>query len=157
MPLIYRSMKRSEDDLPLVGNRSNELGVRVAPGRVEGDQGSSRPERGSWDVHLDEDSHVLPQSGGMSVNDHWRHMLGHLIPKRLRPRFPGASGSNALSCFRHGDGAFQAEPINERLDLALKDHNPRGGLVVPKNAIHIDDFQRDLAATRSAWVVAEDD
>jgi hypothetical protein len=59
MPTIYRSMKRAEDGLPIVGSNSKELGVRVLPNP-------------NVDVDLDGNGHVITNGKGMSVAEHWR-------------------------------------------------------------------------------------
>ncbi len=82
--MIYRPMKRAEDGLPIVGSNSKELGVRVPPNP-------------NADVDLDGNDHVITNGKGMSVAEHWRYLLGHLVPKRLVPIFPGATGSNGLT------------------------------------------------------------
>jgi hypothetical protein len=59
MPTVYRSMKRAEDGLPIVGSNSKELGVRVPPNP-------------SPDVDLDSNMQVIMNGKGMSVAEHWR-------------------------------------------------------------------------------------
>jgi hypothetical protein len=81
MPTIYRAMKRSDDGRPVIGSGSNELGVRVPP----------NPHA---DIETDDDGNVLLNENGMSVVDNWRSLLPHLIPKRLKSVFAGATGSN---------------------------------------------------------------
>jgi len=142
MPTIYRSMKRTEDDLPVVGVNSKELGVRVPP-------------TPNADVDLDRNGNVVPNGKGMSVAENWRFLLPHLVPKRLRSIFPGATGSNDLSCFKLGDGPFQDGPIGDQLSLVLKNHDPRAGNVVPARPDPIQSFQAHLAATRSQWSIEE--
>ena len=92
---------------------------------------------------------------GMSVAENWRRLLPHLIPKRLKPILAGASGSNNVACFRFGNGPFAAEPLNSRLQLVLKDHDPHSGNVVPVTAVPEKVFQADLAATRGDWTIDE--
>jgi hypothetical protein len=92
MPTILRSMKQAKDGLPVVGSgASTELGVRVPPNQ--------------WaDVDLDQNDNVVQNGNGMSVVANWRHLLAHLIPKRLKPLFPGAAGPNSLTCYKMGTG-----------------------------------------------------
>jgi hypothetical protein len=91
----------------------------------------------------------------MSVAENWRWMLPHLIPKRLRSVCPSAAGSNGLACFRFGQGPFTSEQLNARLSVVLKELNARAGNVVPIHLGNIRQFQDDLAATRSEWVIDE--
>lgn len=138
MPTIYRSMKQAEDGLPAVGCNSKELGVRVPP-------------NANADVDLDGNDHVIANGKGMSVAEHWRYMLGHLVPKRLTPVCPGATGSNSLACYKLGTGAFAEAPLNDELAVALKRHDAHSGNVVPTQSVPIQQFQAALAATRTQW------
>ena len=143
MPILYRPMKRADDDLPVVGSNSKELGVRVPPNQYA-------------DVDLDENQLVELNSRGMSVSEHWRHLPGHLVPKRMKLNFPAATGSNSLACFMMGAGAFVEEDVSTDLRLVIKPGNPHGGNVTPKQQIHIDNFQAALAATRDDWEIDEE-
>ena len=142
MPKVFRSMKRAADGSPLVGSNSRELGVRVPPNP-------------NADVDLDQNGHVVQNGKGMSVVDNWRHLLAHLVPKRLKHLFPGAAGSNALTCYKLGTGAFTASVINADLNLVVKPGSTQAGNIVPAQSVHCDQFQADLAATRSQWTVDE--
>jgi hypothetical protein len=139
---IYRSMKRADDDLPVVGSNAKELGVRVPPNP-------------NADIDLDSSGNVILNGKGMSVAANWRYLLPHLVPKRLRPTVAGAVGSNQLACFKLGDGPFQQGSINSRLILVLKGHDPRAGNVVPSQLKPAKEFQDDLAATRADWSIDE--
>lgn len=142
MPTIYRPMKRAEDGLPVVGSNSKELGVRVPPDP-------------NADIDLDGNGSVLLNGKGMSVAEHWRYLLGHLIPKRLKPIFPGATGSNSLTCYKHGLGAFAEAPLNHELTVVMKQDNPHAGNVVPSHPAALEQFQAALAATRVQWTPDE--
>ena len=142
MPTIYRAMKQTHDGLPLVGSNSKELGVRIPP--------NSNP-----DIDLGENGHVILNGKGMSVAAKWRGLLPHLIPKRLKPIFPSATGSNTLACFRFGQGAFLAGPLNARLSLVLKTHDTYAGNVVPTQSTPESQFQIELAATQGEWTIDE--
>ena len=91
----------------------------------------------------------------MSVVANWRQLLAHLVPKRLKPLFPGAAGSNSLACYKMGSGAFAAGAVSNDLTLVFKTGSLQAGNVVPARSIHRDQFQADLAATRTLWSVDE--
>lgn len=126
----------------MVGSNAKELGVRVPP-------------NSNADIDLDGHENVVLNGRGMSVAENWRYLPPHLVPKRLRPILSSAAGSNELACFMHGNGPFQAGPINGRLVLVLKPHSPRVGNVVPSQLGSLREFQDDLAATRSDWSIDE--
>ncbi|HVC96704.1 MAG TPA: hypothetical protein VND64_23705 [Pirellulales bacterium] len=117
---------------------SKELGVRCPPGPHA-------------DVDLDSAGHVLLNGRGMSVAENWRYLPPHLIPKRLLPLVPDASGSNQLFCWSMGNGPFVNDSVNESLALRIKPHMPNMGNVVPIEPVAVDRFQLDLAATRNQW------
>jgi hypothetical protein len=85
------------------------------------------------------------------VAAHWADLLPHLIPKRMRPHSPGAAGSNALACYRTGQGEFSDGPLGRELALQLKPGQSRNGNIVPASRLTIDRFQLALAATRDEW------
>lgn len=142
MPTIYRAMKRADDGLPIVGSNSKELGVRVPPNP-------------NGDIDLDEHGTVILNGKGMSVAENWRRLLPHLVPKRLKSIFPGASGSNNVACFCFGHGPFSPGTLNAGLALALKEHDTTAGNVVPVRSVREREFQDELAATRGEWAVNE--
>lgn len=143
MPKMYRAMKRA-DGLPTIGNRSKELGVREPPDALA-------------DVDVDPQNQVVLNGRGMSVVENWRHLLPHLIPKRLQASglCADASGSNSLACFALGAGEFTSEPINAALALLLKPNDSYAGNVVPTAAVTLARFQSDLSATREQWLIDE--
>ena len=142
MPKIYRAMKQASDGLPLVGSNSRELGVRVFPNL-------------NREIDLDESGNVIMNGKGMSVAENWRRLLPHLVPKRLKAIFAGASGSNTVACFCFGQGTFAPGPLNARLEVVLKEHDIHAGNVVPAASVLERDFQADLAATRDDWTIDE--
>jgi hypothetical protein len=142
MPTIFRPMKRAADGLPVVGSNSKELGVRPPPNP-------------NADIDLDQNEYVVQNGKGMSVAANWRNLLAHLIPKRLRPHFPGAVGSDLLSCYKMGAGTFVAGAVSADLDLLLKPGTLTAGIVAPTQSVHRDQFQADLAATRNQWSIDE--
>lgn len=143
MPTVYRSMKADDDDLPVVGDQSKELGVRVPP--------NPNP-----DVGLDPITNAVVLDGsGMSVVKNWRLLPPHLIPVRLAGIIKKAKGLGSLTCFRLGDGPFVPGPLAAGLELAAKPNVTDKGNVVPSGPVTISQFQSDLAATRIQWVVDE--
>jgi len=142
MPTVFRSMKRAADGLPVVGSNSKELGVRVPPNP-------------NADIDLDQNGHVVQNGKGMSVAANWRYLLAHLVPKRLKPYFPGAAGPDSLTCYKMGTGPFTAGAVTDDLNLLPKKGNPLAGNVVPLQNAHRDKFQADLAATRLQWSADE--
>ena len=131
-------MKRAQDGLPVVGSNSKELGVRVPPDA-------------NADIDLDQSAHVVQNGKGMSVAMNWRNLLAHLVPKRLRPLFPGAAGSNGLTCYKMGSGPFAAGPVSNELRLELKSGNVHAGNVTPTQSADSGQLQANLAATRIQW------
>ncbi len=142
MPKVYRSMRRADDGLPTAGSNSKELGVREPPNPAA-------------DVDLDENRIVILNGRGMSVVQNWRQLPLHLVPKRLRTTAPGATGANTLACWTMGEGEFAAGALTENVELSLKRGNSRGGNVTPSLPVSIDQFQRDLSATRNLWILDE--
>lgn len=143
MPTVFRSMKAAADGLPVVGDGSKELGVRVPP----------NPHA---DVEVDPNTNlVVLNQKGMSVAANWRNLLPHLIPARLSAMVPKARGADDLKCFRVGDGPFAPGVIANGLELVLKPGETDLGNMVPSAAVTVSQFQADLAATRTQWVVDE--
>ena len=142
MPLMFRPMKTDVDQLPVCGSNSKELGVRVPPNK-------------NADIDVTDTQTVTLNGRGMSVAEHWRTLPGHLIPKRLTPVFPGATGSNSLSCFRIGEGAFAAGIFNDNLTLVLKAGKNTQGNLSPSNEMSVSAFQTALVATRVQWQIDE--
>lgn len=142
MPTMFRTMKRANDGLPVVGSNSKELGVRV-------------PANPNADIDLDTNDYVVLNGKGLSVAANWRQLPGYLIPKRLRALFPGAAGPDSLVCYRMGTGVFAPGAVSNDLSLVLKTGNARAGNIVPNQSVHRDQFQADLAATRNQWTVDE--
>jgi hypothetical protein len=57
-----------------------------------------------------------------------------------------------------GTGAFVAAAIGEGLRLHPDPGaNPEHGVVAPAEPMHVDDYERHLAATRSAWKIILED
>jgi hypothetical protein len=141
MPKLFRTMKKDGDGKPVVDATGKGLGVRGIP------------VNNVVDVDLDEEGRVILNDKGMSVAPDWRVLPPHLIPRRLRDQFPEAIGSPQLHCFVMGDGPFQDGPMAEGLEL--KRDSPRHGVVSPQSLVMLDQYQKDLAATRGLWIVDE--
>jgi hypothetical protein len=78
MPTVFRSMKAAADGLPVVGDQSKELGVRVPPNRYA-------------DIEVDDAGMVVLNGLGLSVVSNWRDLPDHLIPVRLSSIVPQAA------------------------------------------------------------------
>jgi hypothetical protein len=132
MPLVFRAMKRSEDELPTVEQSASGLGVR--PG---------------IDVDVDTWGNAVVNGKGMSVSPSWRAISILRIPKRLRDKVPGARGSNNTFCFRTGAGPFQAGEFAPGLDFVPD--SATHGCVTPTQSVPLAQYESDLAATRVDW------
>jgi hypothetical protein len=136
MPLVYRVMKKDEDDLPVVGSTARCLGAR--PGT---------------DIGVTATGDVILDGQGLSVSPGWRVINPNFIPRRLKHLVPRARGSNNDCCFRSGEGAFVAEPFASGIEL-VPDSATHGPLA-PAAVVPLDDYQSDLAATRDTWQIDE--
>jgi hypothetical protein len=130
-----------DGDKPRVGpTKKKTLGAQPGNGRHD-------------DIAPDENGNVVPGTGGMSVSPNWRNLPFFLIPKRLNSIIDKARGSNALCCWKMGDGQFASGSISDTLVLR-KDRETRG-LVEPSRKMHLDQFQNALAETRPDWELDE--
>jgi hypothetical protein len=132
-------MRVEPDRFPRIGTRSKCLGVREPPDPHA-------------DVDLDGAGQVKQNRKGLSVSNDWRILPPHLIPEQLDDGFNGASGK-AMEVFVHGWGRFDEGPVASGLDLLHKAHSPTHGVVAPTASVALDQYQRDLAATRTGWVI----
>lgn len=137
MPLIYRVMTR-DGDKPMVGDTARALGVRLPPSPHA-------------DIKVNDDGTVGPGGGGMSVVPDISLLPAHRVPKQYVARVATADGKDEDSCWRMGDGPFVLSDLSSR--LMLRPDRPGHGLVEPKYAMLLSDFQAALAATRDAWVI----
>ena len=142
MPLVYRTMNQADDGLPVMGENSKELGVRVPPNPYA-------------DVDLESDNVVEQNGKGMSVAKHWSFLRPHLIPKRLKSIHSAATGPNSLACYRLGEGEFSAGAMSDDLELCLKQGQQVAGNIVPRKIMTIQEYQHALASTREEWTVDE--
>ena len=135
MPLVFRAMKKDDDELPTVEASATGLGVRVGT-----------------DVDV-QDGHVLTNGKGMSVSPNWRLLPIFRIPKRLCGQFPGARGSNQTCCFRFGSGPFERGALADGLELVPD--SPAHGCVAPAQPVSLEQYESDLSATRAGWQIDE--
>lgn len=142
MPRVVRPMKQDADGGPLVGSQSKELGVRVPP----------NPHA---DIDVDGIGMVVLNREGMSVAASIADLPGHLIPTRLKPRFPQARGSDKIVCYTMGEGAFIEGDIDNALTLVLKKGNSSGGNIAPRTEMTVQEFQDALRKTRREWSINE--
>jgi hypothetical protein len=141
VPRIVRPMREDADGLPVVGNRSKCLGVRVPPDRFA-------------DIDLDRDGKVILNRKGQSVSKDWRGLPGHLIPEHLDDGLNGACG-RGMRVFVHGVGSFDEGPVAVGLELLHKTPSTDSGVVAPAVLVPLDQYQSDLAATRADWTIDE--
>ncbi len=141
MPKIYRTMRKADDGKPVVDATGKGLGVR------------GEPVNGVVDVDLDQDDKVILNGKGLSVAPTWRDLPIFLISKRLKDKFPGARGASDLYCFVHGTGPFADGAVADGLDLQVD--TLIHGVVVPRVAVPLNQYQLDLARTRDEWVIDE--
>ena len=141
MPKIDRSMRKTNDEKPLVDATGKGLGVR------------GQPVNGVVDVDLYQDGKVILNSKGMSVAPRWRDLPYFLISKRLIDRFPGARGATDIWCFTMGEGPFAEGAVADGLDLKID--SPKHGVVAPRLSVPVDQYQADLASTRDYWSIDE--
>jgi hypothetical protein len=134
-------MRVEPDGLPRVGNRSKCLGVREPP-----DPHADVEVDGAGNVHLNRK--------GLSVTKDWRQLPGHLIPEHLDDGFNGASG-RGMKVFVHGTGSFDEGVVAPGLELLHKAGTTTAGVVAPTATVLLAQYQHDLAATRTNWVVDE--
>jgi hypothetical protein len=137
-------MLADADGKPKVGASAKTLGVRVSP--------DSKP-----DLPVDGEGCVLPATGGMSVAPSWRQLPPWRIPKRLQAVAGEAIGSDALICWRIGEGAFVRGPVADKLVLCPDEGEaPVHGVVEPSTRMALDQYQGALFATREQWVRDEE-
>src|SRR5947199_64430 len=98
MPLVYRSMF-PDGDRPRIGPTASTLGARLGP-----------PSSGG-DIPVADDGTVAPGTGGISVAPSLETLPLHRLPKRVRPRIPGARGNDNLVVWKMGEGPFEAGPV----------------------------------------------
>ncbi|HQU44332.1 MAG TPA: hypothetical protein PK867_16045 [Pirellulales bacterium] len=106
------------------------------------------------DVDVDANNKVLSNRKGLSVVDDWRRLPAHLIPEHLDDGFNGARGKD-MRVFVHGSGDFEEAVVANGLYLFHKPGSTVAGVIAPPVSVELQQFQRDLAATRPHWVIDE--
>jgi hypothetical protein len=126
--------------IPLVGAKSKCLGVRPA-GHFA-------------DIDLNEAGLVILNQKGMSVSQDWRTLKPHLIPQELDDGLNGASGKG-MAVFVHGQGtgAFAEGVVANGLEMCFKNGTTIAGNVCPTVSVSLEQYQDDLAATQTSWVI----
>ena len=135
-PKVFRAMKKDAHDLPTVDQTVTGLGVRTGT-----------------DINTDAAGNIVLDGNGMSVAPAWRNLELHRIPKRLGTIVPGARGSNSTYCFTTGSGPFQRDPFAQGLEL-IPD-TPHHAAVAPVAVVPLANYEADLAATQSDWMIDE--
>lgn len=137
MPLIYRTMRKDDDDKPTVGQVFCTLGARPS------------------EIDLDAQNNAVPSDKGMSVAPHWKLLPFVVLPRRLHP---SGRCTIPVHSFRHGEGQFQQSACGNNLELvpdAPAAGVVRHGIVRPAQAVPVADHQQNLADTREEWEIDE--
>jgi hypothetical protein len=123
---LFRSMQAAEDGMPVVGPTARTLGARP---RI--------------DILVDPHGTVRPGTGGLSVSpDDPRNLPSHRRP----PEF-GGTGKDTV-------WTIASSELGPELIYRPDPLNPTGhGFVEPAWPMHVDQYQRALAATRGAWAL----
>jgi hypothetical protein len=140
MPRIYRAMK-ADGNRPKLGASASTLGIRA-----------------QVDIYPDNSGHVHPETGGLSVSPSLSTIPLRFLPRRLNDSGvqPGSIGSNSVSVWAMGEGAFQRDAVSELLNLRPDPANPtRHGFVEPAATMTLDQYADAVAATREQWTVDE--
>jgi hypothetical protein len=161
MARVFRSMARN-GDTPVVAPSGEALGVRAAPHpcHVNPCRADVHPDgQGmiSTECGAHPEQHKAPRAEGMSVAPGWRDLPYFKIPSRLQRLglVKKARGGDHLFCWKTGSGPFEAADAGE--GLRLYPDKPTHGVLAPAVPMHVDEYQRCLAATRSAWKIIEED
>jgi hypothetical protein len=121
MRVVYRTMIKDADGRPLVGRHARRLGVRPI-----------------WDIPIDEEGVVAPETGGMSVN----RSLSEL-PRHRRPRSQGGTGD---------DPAWKLSVSDLPDSLVFRQDSTSHAVIEPAYAMELGDYEDALAVTRDSWI-----
>jgi hypothetical protein len=134
MPRVYRLMLPDDRDLPVLGSRFCQLGVRPA------------------DITPDDKGNVHKgKKQGMSVSpavSAMRRLVLH-VPMEFAGELEGAAGDGRYAVFRMGQGDFADGPVTERIHLAVT--SPDHGVYEPARMMALKEFEKALHATKGAW------
>jgi len=89
----------------------------------------------------------------MSVAPTWAALRSWRVPQRLASKIRGASGPNTDRIWSLGTQSFTDAPI--AAGLCLRVDGPGHGNVEPDAKCTLHEFETNLGATRSSWVVDE--
>ncbi len=92
----------------------------------------------------------------MSVAPSVAKLLPHLIPVRLKPKYPYANASNKKIIWSFGDGPFIADRVSQSLNLRIDPNNRNHGLVEPNIRMPLSEFENALAQTQNGWMKDEE-
>jgi hypothetical protein len=88
----------------------------------------------------------------MSVAPDPARLPVHRLPRRLKDKFRGASGSNQDAVWHMGQREFLVSHLAENLVLRPDPSKPtEHGFVEPAGRMPCADYQATLAATRALW------
>jgi hypothetical protein len=143
---IVRPMRKAADGLPLVGTRSNCLGVGPTGEYADVD----------LDPAGDENGDVLSNDKGLSVSADWRTLQAHQIPNQLDDGHNGACGKN-MAVYVHGGstGPFAEGAVAPGLEMIFKQGSGSTGVIRPVVRVPLSQYQADLQATRPNWAIDE--
>ena len=135
MPRIFRAMVE-DGQVPMIGHTDGAmLGVREC------------------DVTIVEGL-VQPKRGGMSVSPTIADLPPHLIPKRLRAKYPdarrGTTKPDTLP-WRFGAGAFEAGPLCDKLVLTPDLEAVGHGYVETDLPMPLQEHRAAVEATQPSW------
>lgn len=118
MPIVFRAMHSADDGGPLVEPSARGLGVRA-----------------DYDLPVDENGNVEPESGGLTVRPTMK-----AIPRQYR--------KDRFTVWK-----LDTDALPEALRHV--EDNPKHGSVEPAWAMSFDDYEAAIADTRSDWVAVE--
>ncbi len=134
MPRVFRLMQHDDRDLPVIGAKFCQLGVRPS------------------DIAPDDKGNVHKgKKQGMSVSpaiSAMKRLVLH-VPSEFGNELEGAAGDGRYSIFRMGQGGFADGPVTERIHLAVTsaDH----GVYEPARMMPLTQFEQALYATQVSW------
>jgi hypothetical protein len=137
---------REEEGKPALGSASTAFGVRLP---------NSAHKEIEPDIRPDVNGLVYPRSGGMSVSPSAGELPAHRIPRRLKSRYPQATGNDKVRIWRMGDGPFSDARLTDVLILRIDSKNPRHGLIEPAIVVLADAFVVALEETKNSWSIDE--